>query len=102
MIIKKNDCSLISDSALVNFPILNARACVCFSVKLTLLFVIVLGQKIIFYDLIVSLLIQVNKIHHGEDEMPQVSFFTGRSKASCSATSTATSSSTVSGAEEKV
>ena len=58
----------------------------------------VLGRKIIFHDLIVSLLIQVNKTHHSEDEMPQVSFFTGRNKASCSATSTAT----VSGAEEKV
>ena len=79
MIIKKNDCSLIFDSALVNLPILNARVCVCFSVKLTLLFVIVLGRKIIFYDLIVSLLIQVNKIHHSEDKMPQVFFFTRRS-----------------------
>ena len=75
MIIKKNDCSVIFDSTLVNF--LNARACVCFSAKLTLLFVIVLGRKIIFYDLIVSLLIQVNKIHHSEDEMPQVFFFHG-------------------------
>ena len=51
MIIKKNDCSVIFDFALENLPILNAVACVCFSVKITLLFVIVLGRKIIFYDL---------------------------------------------------
>ena len=48
MIIKKNDCSVIFDSMLVNLPVLNAGACVCFSVELTLLFIIVLRRKIIF------------------------------------------------------
>lgn len=59
------------------------------------------------------LLLQVNKTHHSEDEMPQVSFFTGRNKASCSTVDLPSSSSaqsstkettlnSISGAEEKV
>lgn len=59
------------------------------------------------------LLLQVNKTHHSEDEMPQVSFFTGRNKASSSTVDLPSSSSaqsstkettwnSISGAEEKV
>ena len=59
------------------------------------------------------LLLQVNKTHQSEDEMPQVSFFTGRNKASCSTVDLPSSSSahpstkettlnSISDAEEKV
>ena len=94
--------------------ILKACAYICYF-KLQTLSVIVHGRKIQLYAFTVFFLLlqQVNKTHHSEDEIPQVSFFTGRNKASCSTVDLPSSSSaqsstkettlnSISGAEEKV
>ena len=99
--------------ALQKLHILKACAYICYF-KLQTLSVIVHGRKIQLYALTVFflLLLQVNKTHHSEDEMPQVSFFTVRNKASCSTVDLPSSSSaqsstkettlnSISGAEEK-
>lgn len=59
------------------------------------------------YELILSFfLFQVNKTHDSEDQMPQVSLFTGRnrktSSATCSSENAASTSSGAQGTEQKV
>ena len=87
--------------ALQKLHILKACAYICYF-KLQTLSVIVHGRKIQLYALTVFflLLLQVNKTHHSEDEMPQVSFFTGRNKASCSTVDLPSSSSAQSSTKE--